>query len=99
MYGLCCPLPVKLQTPLGTVRDLVAADLHRLSKIALDIASLQACQVFDVVTHKLKCRPIKKVGWKMDFVDKNTPARPIPGWMGCTRLKKFECMGFGRKVD
>ena len=26
VYGLCCPLPVKLQTPLGTVRDLVAAE-------------------------------------------------------------------------
>ena len=22
VYGLCCPLPVKLQTPLGTVRGL-----------------------------------------------------------------------------
>ena len=26
VYGLCCPLPVKLQTPLGTVPGLVAAD-------------------------------------------------------------------------
>ena len=36
---------------------------------------------------------LRKVGWKKDFVEKNTPAMPISGWMGVNLLKKSVNMG------
>ena len=34
-----------------------------------------------------------KVGWKKDFVEKNTPAMPIPGRMGDSLLKNSASLG------
>merc|ERR1712157_563235 len=35
-----------------------------------------------------------KVGWKKDFVEKNTPYLPISGWMGDNLLKKSDKMAW-----
>ena len=41
-----------------------------------------------------------KVGWKKDFIEKNTPVLPISSWMGDNLLKKSENMAWwkGTKV-
>jgi len=40
-----------------------------------------------------------KVGWKKDFVEKNTPVVPISGWMGDNLLKKSENMAWWKGMD
>merc|ERR1712048_1314260 len=35
---------------------------------------------------------VNKVGWKKDFIEKNTPVLPISGWMGDNLLKKSDNM-------
>merc|ERR1711939_393098 len=40
-----------------------------------------------------------KVGWKKDFVEKNTPVMPISGWMGDNLLKKSDNMGWWKGMD
>merc|ERR1711933_47920 len=40
-----------------------------------------------------------KVGWKKDFVEKNTPMLPISGWMGDNLLKKSDKMSWWSGVD
>ena len=45
----------------------------------------------------MKCM-LMKVGWKKDFVEKNTPAMPISGWMGDNLLKKSENMGLVERL-
>merc|ERR1719240_2378029 len=40
-----------------------------------------------------------KVGWKKDFVEKNTPMLPISGWMGDNLLKKSDKMGWWKGAD
>jgi len=42
---------------------------------------------------------LQKVGWKKDFIEKNTPIVPISGWMGDNLLKKSENMGWWSGVD
>ena len=45
----------------------------------------------------MKCMLIR-VGWKMDFVEKNTPAMPISGWMGDSLLKKSANLGLVERL-
>ena len=52
---------------------------------------------FDVVANKMKCM-LMKVGWKKDFVEKNTPAMPISGWMGDSLLKKSANLGLVERL-
>ena len=40
-----------------------------------------------------------KVGWKKDFVEKNTPVMPISGWMGDNLLKKSANMDWWKGMD
>merc|ERR1711937_9231 len=40
-----------------------------------------------------------KVGWKKDFIEKNTPLLPISGWMGDNLLKKSDKMAWWSGVD
>jgi elongation factor 1-alpha len=40
-----------------------------------------------------------KVGWKKDFVEKNTPFLPISGWMGDNLLKKSDKMAWWKGAD
>merc|ERR1712136_467590 len=43
------------------------------------------------ISNEMKSMLIK-VGWKKDFIEKNTPVLPISGWMGDNLLKKSENM-------
>merc|ERR1712070_549398 len=40
-----------------------------------------------------------KVGWKKDFIEKNTPILPISGWMGDNLLKKSDKMAWWSGMD
>ncbi len=40
-----------------------------------------------------------KVGWKKDFIEKNTPVMPISGWMGDNLLKKSDKMPWWKGQD
>merc|ERR1712193_140883 len=40
-----------------------------------------------------------KVGWKKDFIEKNTPMLPISGWMGDNLLKKSSNMDWWKGAD
>merc|ERR1711991_687804 len=42
---------------------------------------------YDEISNEMKSMLIK-VGWKKDFIEKNTPVLPISGWMGDNLLKK-----------
>merc|ERR1712135_87824 len=54
---------------------------------------------YDEISNEMKSMLIK-VGWKKDFIEKNTPVLPISGWMGDNLLKKSENMAWwkGTKV-
>merc|ERR1712107_764791 len=54
---------------------------------------------YDEMGNEMKSMLIK-VGWKKDFIEKNTPVLPISGWMGDNLLKKSEHMPWwkGTKV-
>jgi len=53
---------------------------------------------YDEIMNEMKSTLIK-VGWKKDFVEKNTPVMPISGWMGDNLLKKSENMGWWKGCD
>merc|ERR1712066_137887 len=53
---------------------------------------------YDEIANEMKSMLIK-VGWKKDFIEKNTPAMPISGWMGDNLLKKSENMGWWKGMD
>merc|ERR1712066_771483 len=53
---------------------------------------------YDEIANEMKSMLIK-VGWKKDFVEKNTPILPISGWMGDNLLKKSEKMTWWSGMD
>jgi len=53
---------------------------------------------YDEIANEMKSMLIK-VGWKKDFIEKNTPVLPISGWMGDNLLKKSEKMGWWSGMD
>merc|ERR1711957_926869 len=53
---------------------------------------------YDEIANEMK-NMLVKVGWKKDFIDKNTPVVPISGWMGDNLLKKSENMGWWKGLD
>merc|ERR1719162_2140175 len=53
---------------------------------------------YDEIGNEMKSTLIK-VGWKKDFVEKNTPVVPISGWMGDNLLKKSDNMTWWKGVD
>merc|ERR1719261_1329383 len=42
---------------------------------------------------------LQKVGWKKDFVLKNTPVMPISGWLGDNLIKKWDNMPWWKGMD
>ena len=62
----------------------------------LDTATFKQARL-EVVANKMK-RMLMKVGWKKDFVEKNTPAMPISGWMGDSLLKKSANLGLEERL-
>merc|ERR1711865_225038 len=53
---------------------------------------------YDEISNEMKSMLIK-VGWKKDFIEKNTPLLPISGWMGDNLLKKSEKMTWWTGMD
>merc|ERR1712190_276378 len=53
---------------------------------------------YDEIANEMKSMLVK-VGWKKEFVEKNTPFLPISGWMGDNLLKKSENMGWWKGMD
>merc|ERR1712042_202827 len=52
----------------------------------------------DEIANEMKSMLVK-VGWKKDFIEKNTPVMPISGWMGDNLLKKSDNMAWGKGQD
>ena len=53
---------------------------------------------YDEISNEMKSMLVK-VGWKKDFVEKNTPMLPISGWMGDNLIKKSENMAWWKGMD
>merc|ERR1712183_1103997 len=53
---------------------------------------------YDEIMNEMKSMLVK-VGWKKDFIEKNTPILPISGWMGDNLLKKSEKMTWWSGMD
>ena len=56
------------------------ADLIGVNKMDCDTAGYKQAR-YDEVANEMKSMLVK-VGWKKDFVEKNTPVMPISGRMG-----------------
>merc|ERR1712196_12255 len=69
-----------------------------VNKMDTDTAGPNAKARYDEVGGEMKTMLIK-VGWKKDFVEKNTPVLPISGWMGDNLLKKSDNMGWWKGMD
>merc|ERR1712039_373037 len=53
---------------------------------------------YDEIANEMKSMLVK-VGWKKDFIEKNTPVLPISGWMGDNLLKKSDNMAWWKGQD
>merc|ERR1711935_1241635 len=53
---------------------------------------------FDEISNEMSSMLVK-VGWKKDFIEKNTPMLPISGWMGDNLLKKSTNMDWWKGAD
>ncbi|CAE7495822.1 unnamed protein product, partial [Symbiodinium sp. CCMP2456] len=68
-----------------------------VNKMDCDTAGYKQAR-YDEVANEMKSMLVK-VGWKKDFIEKNTPVMPISGWMGDNLLKKSENMGWWKGQD
>merc|ERR1712172_378664 len=62
-----------------------------------DVANYKQSR-YDEISNEMKNMLIK-VGWKKDFIEKNTPILPISGWMGDNLLKKSDKMDWWKGMD
>jgi len=53
---------------------------------------------YDEIMNEMKSMLVK-VGWKKDFIEKNTPILPISGWMGDNLLKASDKMSWWKGMD
>merc|ERR1711937_1098731 len=67
------------------------------NKMDCDTAGYKQAR-YDEIMNEMKSTLIK-VGWKKDFVEKNTPIVPISGWMGDNLLKKSDNMAWWKGMD
>merc|ERR1712224_982116 len=68
-----------------------------VNKMDCDVAGYKQAR-YDEIANEMKSTLIK-VGWKKDFVEKNTPVMPISGWMGDNLLKKSDNMTWWKGMD
>merc|ERR1739848_787350 len=68
-----------------------------VNKMDCDTAAYKQSRYVEI-SNEMK-NMLVKVGWKKDFIEKNTPVLPISGWMGDNLLKKSEKMGWWSGVD
>merc|ERR1712040_19116 len=62
-----------------------------VNKMDCDTAGYKQAR-YDEIANEMKSMLVK-VGWKKEFIEKNTPVLPISGWMGDNLLKKSDNMG------
>jgi len=63
-----------------------------VNKMDCDTAGYKQAR-YDEIANEMKSMLVK-VGWKKDFIEKNTPVMPISGWMGDNLLKKSTNMAW-----
>jgi len=63
-----------------------------VNKMDCDTAAYKQSR-YDEIANEMK-NMLVKVGWKKDFIEKNTPVLPISGWMGDNLLKKSDNMAW-----
>jgi len=68
-----------------------------VNKMDCDVAGYKQAR-YDEIMNEMKSTLIK-VGWKKDFVEKNTPVVPISGWMGDNLIKKSTNMDWWKGMD
>merc|ERR1712013_634790 len=68
-----------------------------VNKMDCDTAGYKQSR-YDEIANEMKSTLVK-VGWKKDFIEKNTPIMPISGWMGDNLLKKSTNMGWWKGMD
>jgi len=68
-----------------------------VNKMDCDVAGYKKDR-YDEISNEMK-NMLQKVGWKKEFIDKNTPVLPISGWMGDNLLKKSDKMTWWTGVD
>merc|ERR1719311_1821875 len=68
-----------------------------VNKMDCDVAGYKQAR-YDEIMNEMKSTLIK-VGWKKDFVEKNTPLVPISGWMGDNLIKKTTNMDWWKGMD
>merc|ERR1712008_474223 len=68
-----------------------------INKMDCDTAGYKQAR-YDEIMNEMKSTLIK-VGWKKDFVEKNTPLVPISGWMGDNLIKKTTNMDWWKGMD
>merc|ERR1712093_654112 len=68
-----------------------------VNKMDCDTAGYKQSR-FDEIANEMKSM-LMKVGWKKDFIEKNTPVLPISGWMGDNLIKKSEKMDWWKGQD
>merc|ERR1739844_179528 len=65
-----------------------------VNKMDCDTAAYKQAR-YDEIANEMKSMLVK-VGWKKEFIEKNTPVLPISGWMGDNLLKKSDNMAWGK---
>merc|ERR1712142_626287 len=68
-----------------------------VNKMDCDTAAYKQSR-YDEIANEMKSMLVK-VGWKKDFIEKNTPVMPISGWMGDNLLKKSDNMAWWKGQD
>merc|ERR1712139_108012 len=68
-----------------------------VNKMDCDVAGYKQSR-YDEIGNEMKSTLVK-VGWKKDFIEKNTPVMPISGWMGDNLLKKSDNMTWWTGYD
>merc|ERR1739845_121552 len=68
-----------------------------VNKMDCDTAGYKQAR-YDEIANEMKSMLVK-VGWKKDFIEKNTPILPISGWMGDNLLVKSTNMTWWKGMD
>merc|ERR1712157_47057 len=68
-----------------------------VNKMDCDTAAYKQSR-YEEIANEMKSMLVK-VGWKKDFIEKNTPVLPISGWMGDNLLKKSDNMAWWKGQD
>merc|ERR1711874_627502 len=68
-----------------------------VNKMDCDTAAYKQSR-YDEIANEMKSMGVK-VGWKKDFIEKNTPVLPISGWMGDNLLKKSDNMAWWKGMN